>query len=219
VGALAGGPGQDDSYTDKIDDFVSNEVACDYNAGFVGALAKLTDELGGQTIPDLKATETPSNDEYYVEAAVNAQGKNFVEIKALLYNRSGWPARADDQLSFRYFIDISELLDNGASAADLTVSTAYNQGAALRGPLPFNGSRTLYSVTLDFSGTLIYPGGQSAFKKEAQFRIAAPQDTSYFNPSNDWSFDGVSTDPSHPLQTAKIPVYRDGTLIFGKEPP
>jgi hypothetical protein len=219
VGALVGGPGQDDSYADKIDDYVSNEVACDYNAGFVGALAKLTDELGGQTVADLKAIETPTNDEYFVEAAVNAKGPNFIEIKALLNNRSGWPARADDKLSFRYFIDISELLANGASAADLTVSTAYNQGAKLSGPFAWNGSEAVYYVTLDFSGTTIYPGGQSAFRKEAQFRIAGPQNTSHFDASNDWSFSGVSSDTNAPAQTVNIPVYRDGTLIFGNEPP
>jgi hypothetical protein len=219
VGALVGGPGQDDSYADKIDDYVSNEVACDYNAGFIGALAKMTDAFGGQTIADLKAMETPTNDEYYVEAAVNARGPNFVEIKALLNNRSGWPARADDKLSFRYFIDVSEFLANGASAADITISTNYNQGAKLTGPFPWNASQTIYYVTLDFGGTLIYPGGQSAFKKDAQFRIAAPQNTSYFDASNDWSFEGVSPDESAPSQTVKIPVYREGTLIFGKEPP
>ncbi len=219
IGALVGGPGQDDSYTDTIDNYVSNEPACDYNAGFVGVLAKLTVELGGQSVADLTAMETPTNDEYYVEAAVNAQGPNFIEIRALLNNKSGWPARADDKLSFRYFIDISQFLANGGSAADITLTSNYNQGATLSGPFAWNGSQTIYYVTLDFTGTLIYPGGQSAFKKEAQFRIAAPQNTSYFDPSNDWSFDGVSSNANTPAQTAKIPVYRDGTLIYGQEPP
>jgi len=219
IGALVGGPGADDAYQDKIDDYVSNEVACDYNAGFVGALANLTDELGGSTVANLAAMETPSNDEYYVEAAVNARGPNFIEIKALLNNRSGWPARADDKLSLRYYIDISELLANGGSAADLTVSSNYSQGAKASGPVAVHGSETVYAVTIDFGGTVIYPGGQSAFRKEAQFRIAGPQNTAYFDASNDWSFDGVSADPSAPAKTAKIPVYRDGDLLFGKEPP
>ncbi|KAK7093973.1 endoglucanase E-4-like [Littorina saxatilis] len=39
VGALVGGPDQHDSYNDKRDDYVKNEVACDYNSGFQGALA------------------------------------------------------------------------------------------------------------------------------------------------------------------------------------
>jgi len=40
-GALVGGPDQWDNYEDKRDDFVKNEVACDYNAGFQGACAGL----------------------------------------------------------------------------------------------------------------------------------------------------------------------------------
>jgi endoglucanase len=74
-------------------------------------------------------------------------------------------------------------------------------------------------VILDFAGTLIYPGGQSAFRKETQFRIAGPQNTSYFDPSNDWSFAGIASVPGTPAQTAKIPIYRGGVLIAGQEPP
>ncbi len=218
VGALVGGPGQDDSYKDQIDDYVSNEVACDYNAGFVGALSKMTDQMGGGTVADLKADETPSNDEYFAEAAVNAKGPSFVEIKGVLNNKSGWPARVDTKLSFRYFIDISEFTKNGASASDITLTTNYNQGAKLTGPFPYNGSDHVYYVTLDFDGTAVYPGGQPAFKKEAQFRIAGPQNSSYFDPTNDWSFSGASSDPSVPSQTTKLPVYREGTKIYGDEP-
>ena len=38
-GALVGGPGRNDDYEDRRGDYVKNEVACDYNAGFQGALA------------------------------------------------------------------------------------------------------------------------------------------------------------------------------------
>ncbi|CAH1790308.1 unnamed protein product [Owenia fusiformis] len=40
-GALVGGPGQYDDYEDRRNDYVKNEVATDYNAGFQGALAGL----------------------------------------------------------------------------------------------------------------------------------------------------------------------------------
>ncbi|XP_028403983.1 uncharacterized protein LOC114526577 isoform X2 [Dendronephthya gigantea] len=40
-GALVGGPDNDDSYQDRRDDFIKNEVACDYNAGFQSAVAAL----------------------------------------------------------------------------------------------------------------------------------------------------------------------------------
>ena len=41
-GALAGGPDSNDWYNDKRDDYVLNEVAIDYNAGFTGAMAYFT---------------------------------------------------------------------------------------------------------------------------------------------------------------------------------
>ena len=41
-GALVGGPDQSDNYNDARDDYVHNEVALDYNAGFQSALAGLT---------------------------------------------------------------------------------------------------------------------------------------------------------------------------------
>ncbi|CAG5118659.1 unnamed protein product [Candidula unifasciata] len=40
-GALVGGPGQMDDYKDDRNNYVNNEVACDYNAGFQGAIAGL----------------------------------------------------------------------------------------------------------------------------------------------------------------------------------
>ncbi|CAL1533203.1 unnamed protein product [Lymnaea stagnalis] len=40
-GALVGGPGQNDDYTDDRSNYVNNEVACDYNAGFQTAVAGL----------------------------------------------------------------------------------------------------------------------------------------------------------------------------------
>lgn len=40
-GALVGGPGIDDDYVDDRGDYVKNEVALDYNAGFQAALAEL----------------------------------------------------------------------------------------------------------------------------------------------------------------------------------
>ena len=40
-GALVGGPNQNDQYTDDRGDYIANEVACDYNAGWQGTLAAL----------------------------------------------------------------------------------------------------------------------------------------------------------------------------------
>ncbi|XP_046333781.2 endoglucanase E-4-like [Haliotis rufescens] len=40
-GAMVGGPGKSDGYVDDRGDYVKNEVACDYNAGFQSAVAGL----------------------------------------------------------------------------------------------------------------------------------------------------------------------------------
>ena len=40
-GSLVGGPGSDDSYEDDRENYETNEVACDYNAGFQSAVAYL----------------------------------------------------------------------------------------------------------------------------------------------------------------------------------
>ncbi|KAK8724409.1 hypothetical protein OTU49_011058, partial [Cherax quadricarinatus] len=42
-GALVGGPAQDGSYNDDRQDYQHNEVACDYNAAYTGALAALVE--------------------------------------------------------------------------------------------------------------------------------------------------------------------------------
>ena len=48
-GALVGGPDHNDNYNDDRGNFVSNEVATDYNAGFQSALAGLNKLFGGSS--------------------------------------------------------------------------------------------------------------------------------------------------------------------------
>lgn len=218
-GALVGGPGQDDGYTDTISNYTNNEVACDYNAGFVGALAKLYGEYGGTPIANFKAIEPITNDEFFVEAGINASGSNFIEIKALLNNQSGWPARMGDKLSFKYFIDITEAVNAGYTASNLTVTTNYNAGATVSQLLPWDAAKNIYYVNVDFTGTKIYPGGQSAYKKEIQFRISGPTNTTFWSNTNDYSFtelSGVSS--GNVVKTTYIPVYDAGVKVFGNEP-
>ncbi|MCZ8520328.1 MULTISPECIES: glycoside hydrolase family 9 protein [Paenibacillus] len=50
-GALVGGPDGSDKHNDLITDYVQNEVAIDYNAGLVGALAGLYGQYGQGQLP------------------------------------------------------------------------------------------------------------------------------------------------------------------------
>lgn len=218
-GALVGGPGRDDSYTDEIGNYVNNEIACDYNAGFVGALAKVYKQYGGTPIANFTAIEEKTNDEFFVEAGINASGNNFVEIKALLNNRSGWPARVGDKLSFNYFIDITEAVKLGYTKDSFTVTTNYNSGAVVSKLLPWDEANNIYYVNVDFTGTKIYPGGLSAYRKEIQFRIAGPQNTNFWDSTNDYSFaDLTGVTSGATVKTSYIPVYDAGVLVYGLEP-
>ncbi|ABX43720.1 glycoside hydrolase family 9 protein [Lachnoclostridium phytofermentans] len=218
-GALVGGPGNNDSYEDNINNYVNNEIACDYNAGFVGALAKVYKTYGGTPIANFKAIETVTNDELFIQAGINASGPSFIEVKALVFNETGWPARVTDKLSFKYFIDISEYVAKGYTKNDFTVSTNYNNGATTSALLPWDAANNIYYVNVDFSGTKIYPGGQSAYKKEVQFRIAGPQNVNIWDNSNDYSFTQIANVSSgNTVKTTYIPLYDNGKLVFGNEP-
>ncbi len=218
-GALVGGPDNADGYTDEVNNFVNNEIACDYNAGFTGALAKMYKKFGGDPIPNFKAIEKITNDEVIIKAGLNSTGPNYTEIKAVVYNQTGWPARITDKLSFKYFMDLSEIVAAGIDPLSLTTSSNYAEGknTKVSGVLPWDVSKNIYYVNVDLTGEKIYPGGQSACRREVQFRISAPQATTYWNPKNDFSYDGLPTTST--VDTVKnIPVYDNGVKVFGNEP-
>ncbi|MGN1119608.1 MAG: glycoside hydrolase family 9 protein, partial [Oscillospiraceae bacterium] len=213
-GALVGGPDASDSYTDSVSDFNKNEVACDYNAGFTGVLAKMYAKYGGKTIKNFGAIEEVG-EELYVEQRINAQGSGFTEIKAMIYNKTAWPARVTDNLELRYFVDLSELYAAGGSASDVSVTMNYSDGAKFGGIYEWNKDAHIYYVSIDFSGVKIYPGGQSAYKKEVQFRMLA----NGWNPDNDPSYaELVGTNGSELLRANHVGLYEDGVLVFGTEP-
>lgn len=60
-GALVGGPDEanDFAYEDRRDNYITNEVALDYNAGLTGALARTVDVFGGTPLSDAELTALP----------------------------------------------------------------------------------------------------------------------------------------------------------------
>ena len=215
-GALVGGPGRNDEYSDDRNNYVNNEVACDYNAGFTGALVKLWSEYGGKTLKNFGAIETP-DEELYTDAAINVNGQDFIEIKALVYNKTAYPARNTDDLRLCYFFDISEVLEAGGSPSDLTVTTNYMQGGSASDVLCWNKDKNLYYVAIDFTGTDIYPGGQDTYKKEVQFRIRNTKGV--WDNSNDPSYIDIGQAGSGTMVKAQnMALYEGSVLVFGTEP-
>ncbi len=211
-GALVGGPTttNDNAYVDDRGDFKANEVATDYNAGFTSALARLYKEYGGTPLANFPVAETPDGPEMSIEASVNAAGTNFTEIKAYVINKSAWPARMLDKGTFRYFFT----LEPGVTPAMLSLNTNYNQCGTVTGPTQW--SDNVYYVTINCTNTKIFPGGQSEYRKEVQFRITS---SGAWNPANDWSYEGVSTTPgSTPVLVNKIVLYDNSVKVWGDEP-
>ncbi|HEY0992909.1 MAG TPA: glycoside hydrolase family 9 protein [Kofleriaceae bacterium] len=210
-GALVGGPkAANDQYADDRGDFQMNEVATDYNAGFTSALARLVMEFGGTPLASFPPVEVPDDAEIFTEAAINASGTNFTEIRLFVHNKSAWPARVTDRLTLRYFFTV----EPGVTPQMLTVTTNFNQCVAPTGITQHAGN--IFAVNLSCIGVPIYPGGQPFWRKEIQFRITS---SGAWNPANDWSFTGVAPTPgATPVRVDHITVYDNGRLVWGVEP-
>ncbi len=215
-GALVGGhkTADDLDWTDNRHDYYWNEVATDYNALFSGAVARLARDHGGTALPDFPPRETPS-DEFFAEAKLNATGKNFTEPAVWIHNHSAWPAQASDQMAFRYYVDITEGVARGYKAADYTVKLNYGPGITVTQLMPWDAAKNIYYVEVFFHDQWIYPGGQSECRREAQFRILAPE-TAAWDPTNDWSYQSLG---STLTRNDRIAVYHASHRVYGYEPP
>jgi len=219
-GALVGGPGANDDYTDQRSNYTVNEVACDYNAGFTSALARMYKEYGGTLLAQFPPPETPS-EQFCILANVNASGDRFTEIKAILCNETNTPARVCTRLSYKYFVDLSEAMSAGISVNDITVRTNYLQGKAKISALtPYNGSPSIYFLEISYDDDSLFPGTQDSYKREAQFRIELPQNAaaSSWDPSNDWSYKTVGLSSQGAMEAVNMPIYDNGVQIWGAEP-
>ena len=203
-GALVGGPDASDSYTDTVSDYNKNEVACDYNAGFTGLMAAMYSKYHGKTLIAFGAVEEVPNDEYSADCSLNVDGKDFAKIKALIYNKTAWPARASTKLEFRYYVDLSEIYKAGGNASGVKISTNYMQSGRVDGLKVWNEENHIYYLSVVFDDGNLRPGGQSQYKSEIQVRMTSPNGT--WDNKNDYSF-------------SKGAVLLDGgKLVFGTLP-
>ena len=74
-----------DGWADDVTDYTLNEVATDYNAGFVGSLAKMYDLYGGAPLADWPHPEDfrpPEDDltEYFVRGWIVYEGYGTLNL-------------------------------------------------------------------------------------------------------------------------------------------
>ena len=127
-GALVGGPTLDDAYKDDVDEFCHSEVAIDYNAGFVGAMAGMAEFLGSGQKPEATPGIEPAElKEFYVDASILEEDEKHVTISSRIHCETLLPPRYETGLTFRYFVDLSEFYDAGLTVQD--IHTELNYGA------------------------------------------------------------------------------------------
>jgi len=218
-GALVGGPDFDDHHNDVTTDYVLNEVAIDFNAGLVGALAGHYFYYGSgqEPLTDFPPLEPPGN-EFFMEARLEQENTERSQITLTLNSDTVHPPRFETGLTARYFFDISELQAAGQSIADVSFHILYDeQASSYEGPIQYRGpfawdETSIYYVEFDWSGYDIFG------TRELQFALVAAQDAGYnsnWDPTNDWSRQGITEEKA---VTSYVPVYIDGTKVFGYEP-
>lgn len=222
-GALVGGPDESGKYVDDRNNYINNEVATDYNAGFTALLCKMVTEYGGKGDPAFPYPDE-RDDEFFVEAkATHDSGGTTVSMK--LTNHTAWPARCVDNLSIRYFFDASELKAAGYDPKNVVLRCDRNQSemyassgvkpAVVSEPKQYDGD--IYYVEVTFpDGRAILPVSEGAQQCEILLAIVCPDYGKGWDAANDYSAKGLPGEGG--TKTENIPVYENGTLIFGTEP-
>lgn len=222
-GALVGGPASADDYdwSDNRNDWIANEVACDYNAGFTAALARMSMIYGGDSLSD--AVFPPKEDSYgnemFVEASIIENGATSTRIRCMLNNRSAWPARMSEALSYRIHLDLSEVFDAGYTAQDVLVQSGFLDGGTLGGLQVADAGNDLYYFEISYDDETIGPGPGTIHRRECQVTVglgsSAP--ATAWDAGNDPSLSALPFGLSSITKTEMISVYDDGVLIYGEE--
>jgi hypothetical protein len=224
-GALLNGPSTlSDGHHDVRSDFGANEVTIDYNASFVAALAAHQALQGEGQCPlrDFPPTEPPI-DEFYTRGKLNAANACDSQVEIALINETVHVPRFEKHLTARYYFDASEL---AGSTGRVKASLIYDRGAnefgqpvTMTGPTQCAKDANVYFVELDYQGQEFW--GEIVKLKGPPtviLQLGIPDDGSAcaWNPANDWSYDAMTTTST---KSPHIPVYLDGTLVFGEAPP
>jgi endoglucanase len=235
-GGLVGGPDNKDQHNDITTDFVGNEVAIDYNAAMVGALAGFYKYYGGGTpLANFPPADLPvSPAPYYDTAVINQESSQGSQITVTIYNIAVDPPHFESNMAFRYYFNISELQAAGQSISDVSTVIYYDQNANMPGdsattvtsPVAVNAAQGLYYVEFDFHGPIsnyrqLEFGLNANIGSDFKFHWDATNDPSHQGLS------GTSSSTSTPAATAtptgltqNIPLYlkANSAPVWGQEP-
>lgn len=224
-GALVGGPTDKGEYEDDRNNYTNNEVATDYNAGYTALLCKMITEHGGKTDPTFPQPETRT-DEYYVDATLKTSDASSATVSLKFTNQTAWPSRIQDNMSFRYYMDLSEVIDKGFTAKDVIVRCDRNQSAMYSECTPAEISElkqysgNIYYVEVNMpDGKVAMPISTGRYQCEFLLSFVFPNYGSGWDVTNDFSNKEIlEAGIDEPVKAPSIPVYYNGNLVFGSEP-
>ena len=201
MGALVGGPDESENWEDDRNDWVRNEVGVTYNAGLTGALAKMYDEFGGEPLAELSfPARQETEPEIYVEQTTEA-GKQATNIDLTIVNKSTAPARGLENAKVRVIYQVKPEVE------DISVSTVSNDCPSSPARVVKLKQNTYYTE-VDCNDTVIYPGGDTDYKKQ----IALTLNLNQSKGSN--IFSNLSRMFNKPIEITKICLYDGDRLIW-----
>ena len=236
-GALVGGPDANDYHRDITKDYIYNEVAVDYNAGFVGACAGLYEyygrDAGDEIIENFPPTEESMKGEikeYFLKAAVGQEDNMATQVLIEISNESFLPPRYLDNIKARYYFNIEELIANGHTIDDIEVRVDYD---SIKSNSNGESVVTYDLVQYDDKGgcyiEMAWKDYQFYGSEQFQFALMDTKQNDEFtfiwDPANDYSRSelktakelGVSLNVA-PYEYDKITMYVDDQLVWGVEP-
>lgn len=230
-GALVGGPTQTGAYEDDRQNYINNEVATDYNAGFTAMLCKMVDLYGGTKDPNFPAPEAHDGPEFYVEVLSKGSDSSGQTVSFKVTNHSAWPARIQDNISFRYFMDLSEVKAAGKNPEDLVIRCDRDQSKMYSGvtpaeiskPIQYSGDVYYVEVKLP-DGRAVMPISEGQQQCEILLAFVMPDYGSGWDGKNDFSSKDLGKTTTGTDGSAKgvvspyVPVYINGELYYGEEP-
>lgn len=219
-GALVGGPDFDDYHEDDRTNYVYNEVAIDYNAGFVGALAGIYEQFGEGQKPLAELPQDNDEHAFFVEGKMEQENNERTQLTVRVTNDTSCYPRLVDNMKARYYFDISEMAEKGQTIKDLKLAVMYDEaliadgkGTKMNGPYAWDEDNNIYYVELDWTGDGFHGD------REFHFALVPSLDSNWksnWDPTNDYSREGLTEDDFQ--KTENITLYEGDKLVWGKEP-
>ncbi|MEM7758281.1 MAG: glycoside hydrolase family 9 protein [Cyanobacteria bacterium P01_A01_bin.40] len=200
IGALVGGPDQQDNWEDDRTDWVKNEVGVGYNGGFTGALAKMYAEFGGEPLKEIAFSKLREPEIYIESQAITAP--QAIELKLSIINQSSTPARGIENPMVRVFYDSKPRDPDFVSVSTVSQDCPLNSSSS-----PVELKNGMFYTEVNCEGTVIYPGGKEDYKKQITLKLSHKSNSNRLLNS----FSGIFTKP---IEITKICLFDQDELVW-----